>query len=216
MKARTSGNVLRLTGWLLAGALLVGTGCSIVPEASSDPTRYYVLTGPGHSEDGATRVRGTLRLGLKAVELSPYLRKGTMVVRKGRNELVYNDYARWAETLEAGISRAARAQLLASPAVDRVFAYPFPFDQERHYDIALNVIRCEGVKGGDGGTVARFAAVVEITTAGEGGGEVVSRKVFRAPDVPWDGKDYGALAEALSASVGALCEDLVASLPEKK
>ncbi len=215
MKARTLGTVLRLTGWLLLGALLGGTGCSIVPEAASDPTRYYVLTGPGHAEDGATRVRGTLRLGLKAVEISPYLRKGTMVVRKGSNELVYNDYARWAETLEAGISRAVRAQLMASPAVDRVFVYPFPFDQERHYDVALNVIRCEGVKNGSG-AVARFAAVVEITTAGEGGGQLVARKVFRAPEVPWDGKDYSALAEALSASVGALCEDLVASLPEKK
>ena len=87
---------------------------------------------------------------------------------------------------------------------------------ERNYDIAVNVIRCEGVKGNGGDAVARFTAVVEITTAGEGGGQVVARKVFHAPDVPWDGKDYGALAEALSAGVGALCEDLVAALPEKK
>lgn len=215
MKATYLWKSPRLAGWLLLGVLLSAAGCSIVPEASSDPTRYYVLTGPGFRQ-GAAAERGSLRLGLKAVELSPYLRKGTLVVRKGSNELVYNDYARWAEPLEAGISRAMRAQLMASPVVGRVFVYPFPFDQERNYDIAVNVIRCEGVKGNGGDAVARFTAVVEITTAGEGGGQVVARKVFHAPDAAWDGKDYGALAEALSAGVGALCEDLVAALPEKK
>jgi len=215
MKAFLLGKFSRLAGWLLVAALLGATGCSIVPEASQDPTRYYVLTGPGYRQ-GANAERGTLRLGLKAVELSPYLRKGSLVVRKGSNELVYNDYARWAEPLEAGISRAMRAQLMASAAVERVFVYPFPFDQPRDYDVAVNVIRCEGAKGGGEGATARFAAVVEITTAGENGGQVVSRKVFHAPDTAWNGHDYGALAEALSAGVGALCEDLVASLPEKK
>ncbi len=215
MKALTSGIFLRCLGLLLAGALLGGAGCSIVPEASSDPTRYYVLTSPGAQENVAKEASGTLRIGLRAIELSPYLKKGTLVVRKGTNELVYNDYARWAEPLEAGIGRTVRTQLQAAPAVARVFAHPFPFDQERDYDVSINVIRCEGLESHEGGAVARLVVAVEITTAGAHS-QVVVRKVFRAPDVAWDGKNYGALAEALSASVGALAEDVAAALPEKK
>jgi ABC-type uncharacterized transport system auxiliary subunit len=56
---------------------------------------------------------------------------------------------------------------------------------------------------------------VEVTTSGDDP-QVVLRKVFQAPDVEWDGQDYAALARALSQGVAALCEEIVAALPEKK
>jgi ABC-type uncharacterized transport system auxiliary subunit len=66
----------------------------------------------------------------------------------------------------------------------------------------------------EGRTVARFAAALEITT-GDEDARVVARKVFQAPDAAWDGRDFTALAAALSKGVAALCDDLLASLPEK-
>jgi uncharacterized lipoprotein YmbA len=213
MQDHLPGTLARRTGWLLAGLLLGVTGCSIFPVPSANSTRYYVLTGPGLQAEEMRQGGGTLRIGLKAVEVAPYLRKPEIAVRRDANELVYDDYSRWAEPLEAGIARIVQARLLAGPAVGRVFTAPFPFDQEHDYDIALNIIRCEGVK--DGRTVALFAAAVEITTGGDDA-KVVARKVFQAPDGTWDGKDYAALAGALSSGVAALCDDLLAALPEKK
>jgi len=188
-------------------------GCSIIPAPPLDPTRYYVLTGPGLQDEGVRQFNGSLRIGLKSVDLAPYLRKPMIAVRRDANELVYDDYIRWAEPLEDGITRNVQARLLASPLVGRVFIQPFPYDQQRDFDIALNIIRCEGVK--EGRAVARFAAAVEITTAGENA-RVVARKVFTAPDASWDGRDFAALAGALSTGVAALCDDLIATLPEKK
>lgn len=213
MKATFFGKFVCRINLLLAGMLFGFAGCSIVPEASTDPTRFFVLTGSVEESEDVGKSPNALSIGLKAVGVAPYLRRPMIAVRQDPNELSYDDYKRWAEPLEAGISRIVEASLRASPVVGRVYAYPFPFEQTRDYDIALNIIRCEGVK--DGQAVARFAAVVEITTGGDDA-KVVARKVFQAPDAAWDGKDYAALATALSNGVAALGDDLLASLPVKK
>lgn len=201
---------------LLAAVSLLGAlaGCSVIPAPQADLTRYYVLTGPGLPPGSQDIRQGKLRLGLKPVHLSPYLDKIAIAVRHGTNELVYNDFARWAEPLEAGVSRALRAQLIMSPAVNRVYLSPFPFDQPRDYDIAINVIRCEGAKEGDR-AFARFAVVMEITSAGDDS-RLITRRMFSAPERTWDGKDYSALVQALSEDVGDLCNEVVAALPEAR
>lgn len=201
--------------WLpFAGLVLIAlAGCSVIPEPQTDPTRYYVLTGPGMSASDLQAHTGRLKLGLKSVQLAPYLDKSCVVVRHGENQLVYNDYMRWAEPLAAGITRVLRAQLLASPEVDRVFTHPFPFDQARDYDIGINVVRCEGVQE-DGRSLVRFAVMLEITTTGDNA-RVIKRKVFTAPDRTWNGRDYGALVQTLSDDVNALSAEVVAALPTK-
>jgi uncharacterized lipoprotein YmbA len=153
-----------------------------------------------------------LRLGLRPIELPAYLKSRSLVVRNGRNEVIYQDFARWAEPLEAGIARVLRARLTATPEVGQVYAHPFPFDRERDYDISVTVIRCEGANEAPD-AVARFAAVVEIVEAKAG--KVVSRRVVAAPDLSWDG-DHAALVEALSTSVGHLANEVVAQLPDSR
>ncbi len=194
---------------LLGLGLWFTAGCSIIPEPAPDPTRFYVLTGPGLPGEVSTP-HGTLRLGLHTVELSSYLKSRSLIVRNGRNEIVYQDYARWAEPLEAGIARVLRARLSVAPEVSRVYSQPFPFDRDRDFDVSINVIRCEGVREGDK-SVARFAAVVEILHATSG--DVASRRTVVTPELPWDGQDYSALAEALSEAVGQLAHQLVDHLP---
>ncbi len=204
---------LRSVPVLLAVVGLGLAGCSILPAPPADPTRYFVLTGPSLNDDGVRNFGGALRVGLKAVDIAPYLRKPTIAVRRGTHEVIYDDYIRWAEPLEAGVARIVQARLLAAPGIGRVYHAPLSFDQQRDYDVALSIIRCEGVTGNR--SVARFAAAVEVTTSGDDP-QVVLRKVFQAPDGEWDGQDYAALARALSQGVAALCEEIVAALPEKK
>lgn len=200
---------------LIAGVVLVAllAGCSVVPEAAPDLTRYYVLTNAQTDDIAASAGNNGLKIGLKTVEVSPYLDKGSLVMRRGLNELVYNDYARWAEPISEGVSRIARARLLDSSKVSRVFVNAFPFDQSRDYDISIHVTQCEGAINNAAGE-ARFTAVVEITTTGDDA-MVVSRMEFIAPSREWDGRDYGALTQLLSESISALCDDVVATLPQR-
>lgn len=196
--------------WILLAGLLALAGCSVVPEPQADLTRYYVLAG---SPVSATPTENGLKLGLKKIILPPYLEKGSIVIRRGENELTYNDYARWAEPLEDGVARLVRNHLLANPRVGRVFTEGFPFDQDRDFDVAITINRCEGVSQG-GLTVARFAAVVEIT-APSAEGKLVSRRTVGPLEVAWDGRDYGALVQALSKAVGSLGDEILAALPAR-
>ena len=202
---------LRVAHVLLGAALISLTGCQLIPDPAPDATRFYVLTGPS-PEQAASATLGPLSLGLKAVNVAPYLRSRSMPLRTGEHEISYNDYARWAEPLDQGISRILQGRLLLAPAVGRVYAHPFPFDRPRDFDISVSIVRCEAVREGRS-TVARFAAQIEVTRVSDG--NVVTRRVFAAPDIPWDGQDHAALAAALSTSIDRLASEVIAQLPER-
>ncbi|MEO6567571.1 MAG: PqiC family protein [Opitutaceae bacterium] len=195
--------------------LLLVSGCNVIPPVQPDATRYYVLSGPAFGETAAQSAAGTLRLGLRPVEVAPYLRRGSMVVRAGENEISFAETARWGEPLDREINSSLRQRLSATPSVARVFTPPFPVEPTRDFDISIQVIRCEGVRESATRASARFAATIEISTTGENA-QVVARRTFVAPDATWDGKDFSRLAALLSDAVAALSQDVVAALPEKK
>jgi len=196
-------------------AILLLGGCKILPDASIDPTRYYVLSGQATSADpSATRPTGTRQLGLRPVELPGYLRNHKdMVVRTSANELRFQDFALWAEPLETGVNRVLKERLLSTDTIGGVTTYPFSVDIKRDYDVVVRVLNCEGLAHGEKAGVARFAASYDIIASGMSG-QVVVRRTFTAPDQPWDGADYGALAHLLSEDIAKLGDDIAANLPK--
>ena len=209
---------LRKAGWkpalLSILCALAWSGCSLLPEPKSDPTRYYVLTGVSLDLAPPAKAEKGLVLGVKRIEIAAYLNGKDMVVREAGNEITYQSFARWAEPLASSISRAVAGRLAGAEKVTRVYSQPFPFEVARDYDVAIRVLRCEGERSAEGGKVASFSALVEVTEAKTGGAVVLS-KVFVAPPVDWDGRDFGALAAALSEGVAALGADVAAALPAK-
>ena len=202
----------------LAGVFWFSAGCSIVPEPTVDPTRYYVLTAPSAAISNAAAATApaadALVLGLRNVTIAPYLNGKAMIVRNAANEIDYEDFARWAEPLQTGVNRFLALELTRSARVKRVFTQPYPFDAERTYDVSIEVLRCEGARKAGGATVASFEARIEITEA-KPGGAIVARTFFTAPETAWDGRNFSALAQALSEGVAALGREVVAKLPAK-
>ncbi|HEX2852928.1 MAG TPA: PqiC family protein [Opitutaceae bacterium] len=209
-----SRRIFRAGSGLSLFALLALAGCNVIPPVQPDVTRYYVLSGPTIAPTPNQSTEGALQLGLRPVELAPYLRRGSLVVRAGDNEVAFANDQRWAEPLEKEIGNALRQRLVAAPTVMRVFVPPFPFEPARDFDVGVQVLHCEGAREG-GRLVARFAAIIEISTAGADA-KVVTRKTFVAPEAAWDGKDFARLASLLSDAVAALSQEVVSSLPEKK
>lgn len=199
---------------LLSAVVLSLAGCSLVPAPVSDPTRYYVLTGRGFETAPAAKQEGALILGVKRIEIAPYLNGKDMVVREAGNEITYNSFSRWAEPLTTSIARTLAGRLATADKVGRVYSQPFPFEVERNYDVSVRVLRCEGERKEGGKVVASFTALVEVTES-KAGGAIVLRKLFNAPETEWDGKNFGALASALSESVAALGTEIVTALPAK-
>jgi uncharacterized protein len=192
---------------LVPALVMIPSGCDVVPPAQLDQTRFYVLTGP----EPAPAEGGTLRVGLCAVRLPAYLKSPLMIVRRGANEVAPQDYARWAEPLDAGIARVLRAQLRATPGVGQLYQQPFPLDRDRDYDLMIEIIRCEGSTA-NGRPVAQFTAAYEISTAGNDP-HVVARKTFVAREIAWDGRDFGRLAADLSQDVASFGREAAAALP---
>jgi uncharacterized lipoprotein YmbA len=195
---------------VLAACGLAAGGCgdlgNIIPPAQADPTRYFLLApgqGGGAEAVPAAVIPGRLRVGFRRVELASFLRTRSIVVDSGPNEIAIEDFRRWAEPLGDAISRIMRARLLADPAVASVEPQPFAFDADRDCDVAITILHCEGVAEPGGRSFARFAADYEVVTPGPEP-RIIARGTFTAPEAPWDGRDYGKLAEALYISADSL------------
>jgi uncharacterized protein len=197
--------------WALLALAALLAGCNIVPPPIEDPTRYYVLSD---APAPAAPAQGGLRVGLKAIRLAGYLKRREMVVRTGANEVEFRDYRRWAEPLDAAIGRVVRSALLASGSVAQAWGEPFPPDQGRDYDLAIEITRCEGSENASGRYEASLSAVIEVSTVGPDP-HPVARRVFTAPAEAWDGRDFDRLAALLSADLAALGRDAAAALPPK-
>lgn len=181
---------------------LLVAGCSL-PSAQPDPTRYYVLTAPA----AAAPATGDAVLGLRSVDTAAYLRTRALIVRQGENEVEFREYARWGEALDAGIARVLRENLLAADAIAQVAVVPFSLDQERHYDVTVRVLACEGAAGG----AVRFRASWELWSTGAGA-EVVERGHYEARGLTWDGRNEASLAAALSQAVAGLSAEITAAV----
>jgi uncharacterized lipoprotein YmbA len=206
---------IRLPALCAALGLLASAGCNVVPPPQADSTRFFVLSGSELPLLAAAQApAGTLRIGIRTVRLESYLDHKEMVVRTGANEIRFEDFRRWADPLDSALTRIVRSRLLLAPAVAQVYAEPFPVDQARDFDVAIDVIRFEGAAGADGKYSASMAAVIEISTAGPGS-KIVSRKLFEAPADGWDGKDFDRLAALLRGDVDLLAQEVASELPAK-
>jgi uncharacterized lipoprotein YmbA len=207
-KASHYGPLLRWASLCVVGVV---AGCNVVPPAQDDPTRYYVLSD---SAAAAPQAQGGVRIGLRTVRLEGYLKRHEMVVRTGANEVEFRDFRRWAEPLDAAVARIVRSELLASPEVSQVWLEPFPLEQDRDFDVSIEVTRCEGAVGSSGKYMASLSALIEVSTSGANA-HVVARRIFTAPEGAWDGRDFDRLAALLSGDAAALGRDVLAAIPAR-
>lgn len=220
MKITTSFALIRhrkifRSGYLSVSLLtLLFSGCSILPKAVEDPTRYYLLASAPAVDRAAVAPKGNLNVGIRSVDLPIYLRNTrTLVIRNGVNEIRYQDYARWAEPLDLAVQRAVRDRLQNSDAVASAEVAPFSTEVHRDFDVIVRVLQCEGAVDSQGRSIAQFSATYEILDE-RAGARPVTRKTFVAPSGEWDGKDFGALAARLSEEVAALGNEIAANLPK--
>ncbi len=193
----------------LASAVL--GGCALL-RPHADPTRFYVLTVPRFppervAEGGFKR----WRVGLRPIELPPYLQNKALVVRAGANEIRFADFDRWAEPLDQGIGRVIKEALLSAVNVAGV-ALNSHGDDTLDFEVALRILACEGARADTGKSSIRFAVRWETRTVATNS-TVIHRGGFTADALTWDGKHYGQLAERLSEAVAAAGQTLAAELP---
>jgi uncharacterized lipoprotein YmbA len=197
-----------LGGCLAAVAALWLGGCSLLPHAQSDPTRFYVLSTSVASAPVTSAGAKAPVVHLLPVELASYIKAKPIIVRRGDNEIEFREYARWGEPLELGIGRVLRENLVARGAAGAVLAAGLRATEVEHdHTLVVRVLACEG---GSGGAVF-FRAVWELATTGLQP-KVVARGEVQPGDLRWDGKSEGALVAQLSKAVATLADDIAGGL----
>lgn len=192
--------------------LLAIAGCNLVPEAQTDPTRFYVLSASTPASATSELAAKGPSVHLRPVELASYIKAKPMIVRRGDNEIEFREYARWGEPLELGIGRVLREELLAREAAGAVLASGMrAFSVNYDYELTVRVLECEGTAGGG----VKFRAIWELATTGTAP-KVAARGDFRASGLSWDGKNESALAAQLSKAVSDLSGEIAAGLASAK
>jgi uncharacterized protein len=196
---------------LLAAGFFLLTACTIpLPSAQPDLTRYYLLTG-AQIQAGADAGPALKRwvVGVRAVNIAPYLQTKSFAVRSQANEIIFLDSTRWGEPLDQGVARVLAENLQTLKIVGRVSTQPFRADEQRDFEILVSVSACEGTTNGE----VRFTAGWRIL-APTGSAGTVAEGSFSASGLRWDGHDYGQLAAKLSEALGAMSRDIAAALPK--
>lgn len=191
-------------GWMAMAVLVGAAGCSL-PEVQPDLTRYFLLTATTAEADAAAEP--TTRISLRPVAVPEYLRSRLIEVRVGENEVRFVDAARWAEPLEAGLTRVIGEDLVRAGAVQLAAR-----GEAHDFDVVVQLRQCEGVR--PSGT-ARLAAHVEVLTT-DLDPKVVAQADFSTAVPGWDGKDFEALAKQLSEAAGQLSAKIAAMVADAK
>jgi len=130
------------TGWLLLPVALALACSPLAPRP--DPSRFYLLTGLPPTEavaDGPPLP--DLVLGLGPVSFPPYLRRLEVVNRVSENQVVFSEYDRWAESLEANASRVLASNVAALLGTEQVVYFPWFGPQQPQLAVEVTVRRFE-------------------------------------------------------------------------
>ena len=134
---------------LCVGILTLLSGCSVIPEAKPDPTRFFVLEDPAATVAPAAPNADAVTIGLLPIEVPAYLLDTRAIaVAATDSQITFRDFDRWAEPLDKGLARVLRGALARQASVERVLVPPFPLQPARDYDLSVRVVDCVGLESG--------------------------------------------------------------------
>ncbi len=182
--------------------LLLLPSCGVL-KPREDPTEHFVLRAT--AADGPARsAHSDLVLSVGPALVPGYLDRVQIVTGVPGNRLAVDEYEIWAEPLDRAICRVVSDNLSRRLGSSRVF--PFPDVDLTRYDYRVAfwirrferdasgevVLECSwGITGMPGSDAARVSESSSITVA-----------------APADPADFSGLAEAMSAALGQLSEEV--------
>ncbi|WP_438481295.1 PqiC family protein [Oleiharenicola lentus] len=174
----------------LSALSLILSACNL-PQPQADTARHFTLTGPV----AATALPDGMVV--RPVQLAGHLRSRAMAIRVSENEVIYNEDARWAESLDDAITQLLRARLGTIGGGNVV---------------TVQIQRCELVRAE--ANAVQLAATYSITPPVGASGEV-RRGSFSASPRTWTGGDQGALVGLLREAINEFGDALAVAVVKK-
>ncbi len=182
-------------------ALLSVVGCSLKSETA--PSRFYLLRPLPADAAGPEARGGSVGpvIALGPVIVPAYLDRPQIVTRAPGAEVKLSEFDRWAEPLQDNVAAVLADNLARLVPTERISAYPARLLLDFDIRVTVDVIRFDGVLGGDVVLDARW-----ILLSGAGEAEThMQRSQFVQPT---GGPGYADLVEAMSRTLDALSREL--------
>lgn len=209
---RTTGPTARALRLFGIGALITVAGCFRLGRPTP-PLEEYVLSGGARAEAAARASdAGGVTVGLRRLDLAPYLATTAIVVRRG-SRIYTSGFRRWGEEPSAGIMRAVAGSLRAAPAILAVDIAPWQVRAPHDYLVQLHVTHLEGVAADDPATTegeVHVKASWEILRAEDG--TLMARGETDRREAGWTVGDYLGLVQRIDNGLTGLASDVAACL----
>jgi hypothetical protein len=187
------------TSPILLTLALASAGCSpLAPRP--DPSRFFVLTALATADGAGGRLDG-VTIGVGPVILPAYLQRPQIATRVGPNQVAYDEYTRWAQPLENGMSRVLvqNLALLLDPA--QVGPFPWLGPPAPTYAVEVEIRQFEENTTATAQLTARWTIRDGTTKA-----LLVTRETNASE--PCGGGDPAAAVAALSRTLATLSRDI--------
>jgi len=196
------------------GALIGSAGCFSLAR-TSPPLEEFVLGG-GRSAtrvaQSAARDSGGLTIGVRRVDLAPYLATPSIVVRRG-GRIITSEFHRWGEDPAAGVTRAVSEYLGGAASVFAVDIAPWPVRSRHDYLVQLHVSRMEGEVPDDS---SRAPGALHVVASWEvirpDDGVLLARGESDRREGGWTAGDYRGLVILLEKGLSGLAADVATCL----
>jgi len=181
---------------LLCSGMLTINGCS------SQPTKFYVLTPLAEGQTIPDRLNeDTLSIGVGPISLPDYVKRPQIVTKNGGNELVIDEFYRWAEPLNTNISRVLIDNLATLLGTENINKYPWNRYKHIDYQIVIDITRFDSVIGKEATIEARWVVLID-----KGRNEIFRKK--SKITIKAETEYYDAIVIAESQALAELCQQI--------
>jgi uncharacterized protein len=180
----------------------------------SPALEQYVIGGAGLTATMAP-IAGLehVAVGVRRIDLAPYIASPAIVVRRGTHEVVTSDFHRWGENPADGISRAVARHMGDAASFLAVDVAPWPVRSRYDYVVQLRITRFEGVMptepSATEGTVHVRATWEIIRQRDE---TVLARGLTEHWGNGWRVGDYAGLVALLNQGLAVLAWDVATAM----
>lgn len=173
----------------------------------SPPTRFYALTSMTAEQEGAGQGRPGRNavIGVGPVNVADYLDQSKIVTLKGDNQLVKAEYDQWAGSFKDNITNVVADNIGFLLPTQQVYLYPWRRSVPVDYQVALDIVRCDGRLGKDAVVVARWSVF-------DGRKKTLISAERSSIREPLSAGDYAAVVAAQSRAMGRLSREIVEAI----
>ncbi len=191
----------------LALSVVLTAGCT----GTSQPSRFYLLSAMPEADAKSYEMADEkgVAIGVGPVTVSQILDRPQIIRRESENKLALSEFDRWAEPVQANVSRVLALNLAHLLSTQQISTHPWPRTWPLDYQVLVYVWRFDSDENGR--VVLRAHWIVQDKT----GKHIIAQRMADISEKVPAG-DYEAIAAAQSKALAELSRDIAKAIPRKQ